>query len=110
MKEIHCQEPWFSKIKNGFKKVEGRKFSSKYASLTPGELLKFYCGQDSFVTEVIKVVKYPSLEEYLATEGFEKALPGAQSFQEAVNIYLEFNNRDALEKAGGFLAIHIKIR
>lgn len=108
MKEIHCQEPWFSKIKNGHKTVEGRKFSQKYASLKPGEIVRFHCDNNSFLTEVIKIVPYKSLEEYLDIEGFENVLPGVKTFEEAVDVYLGFNNNENVYHAGGFLAIHIK--
>lgn len=107
MKEIHCQEPWFSKIKNGLKTIEGRKFSDKYASLKPGEILRFYCENNSFLTEVVKVVPYRSVEEYLDTEGFENVLPGTKTFEEALDIYLGFHNNET-NHPGGFLAIHIK--
>lgn len=109
MKEIYCQEPWFSKIKNGLKKIEGRKYSTKYASLKNGEILKFLCEQQSFLTEVVKVVHYHTLEDYLVSEGIENALPGIDTFSEALNIYLGFNSREQLDKAGGFLAIHLKV-
>ena len=108
MKEIHCQEPWFSKIKNGLKTIEGRKFSEKYASLKPGEIVRFHCDDNSFLTEVVKVVPYNSLEEYLHIEGVENVLPGIKSFEEALEIYLGFNSNENATFNGGFLAIHIK--
>lgn len=109
MKQIHCQEPWFSKIKHGIKKIEGRKNSTTYAALKPGEIVKFYCDQDSFLAEVVKVVTYATLEDYLIVEGVQNALPGIRSFDDAVNVYLGFNSREQLQKCNGFLAIHIKV-
>lgn len=108
MKEIHCQEPWFSKIKNGLKTVEGRKFSDKYASLKPGEIVKFHCENNSFLTEVIKVIPYRSIEEYLHIEGFENVLPGIKTFEEALDVYLGFSSNGNTNHPGGFLAIHVK--
>jgi len=110
MIKIHCQEPWFSKIKNGIKKIEGRKYSPKYASLQPGEIVAFYNDQDSFLVEVVKIVTYETLEDYLTTEGIQNALPGIASFDDAVNVYLGFNSREVLRAANGFLAIHVKIK
>lgn len=109
MKEIHCDEPWFTKIRHGLKTVEGRKFSNKFASLKSGELLKFCCNNDSFLTQVIKVVPYKSLDEYLHLEGMSKVLPGIENFQEAVDVYLGFNTPEELDASSGFLAIHIKV-
>ncbi|HCI48460.1 MAG TPA: hypothetical protein DEZ09_01220 [Holosporales bacterium] len=107
---IHCQEPWFSKIRAGIKTIEGRNYSDKYAQLQPGDLLEFYFNDQSFMTEVIKVKSYPTLEEYLEIEGYEKVLPAVTSFQEAMDIYLQYNSRAELEQAGRFLAIHVKVR
>jgi len=61
MLRIHCQEPWFSKIRSGLKKVEGRKHNNKYFQLKPGDLLEFYCDEKSFLTEVIEVKAYKLL-------------------------------------------------
>jgi len=110
MLRIHCQEPWFSKIRSGLKKVEGRKHNNKYFQLKPGDLLEFYCDEKSFLTEVIEVKAYKTLEEYLEVEGYQNVLPGINCFEEAVAIYLQYNSREELNKAGGFLAIHIKVK
>lgn len=107
---VHCQEPWFSKIKSGVKRIEGRKYSPKYSGLKTGELLEFYCNTQNFIAEVIEVKSYKTLEEYLKTEGYQYALPGVNSFQEAVEVYLQYNSREELNKADGFLAIHIKVK
>ncbi len=107
--KIHCQEPWFSAIKYGRKTVEGRKLSPKYANLKPGQTVRFYCGSDSFNVQIIKVVKYQTLEQYLQTEGFSNVLPGVVCLEDALKVYLQYNSKEALEKAGGFLAIHLKV-
>lgn len=107
--KIHCQEPWFSKIRSGIKTVEGRKFNIKYSNLRCGDLLEFYCDDESFLTEVVAVKVYNSLEEYLEKEGYQNVLPGVISFEEAVNVYLKYNSPYELQIAGGFLGIHIKI-
>lgn len=109
MKEIHCEEPWFTKIKQGVKTVEGRKFSNKLASLKSGEILKFCCANNSLLTQVVKVVPYKSIDEYLHSEGFSKVLPGIESFQEALDVFLGYNNNEGQDTSGGFLAIHIKV-
>lgn len=109
MLRIHCQEPWFSKIRSGLKKVEGRKFHDKYSNLCPGDLLEFYCDGESFLTEVTSIKYYKTLEEYLTIEGYQNVLPGVASFEDAIDMYLQYNSREDLLKAGSFLGIHIKI-
>lgn len=110
MQRIHCQEPWFSKIRSGVKTVEGRKYSTKYLNLKCGDLLEFYCDNESFLTEVVELKVYKTLEEYLETEGFQNVLPDVNSFEEAVKVYLQYNSRDELRRAGGFLGIHIRVK
>jgi len=107
--KMHCQEPWFSEIKHGRKTVEGRKLSHKYSNLKPDQIVRFYCCDDSFEVKIVKIVQYKSLEEYLLIEGVEKVLPGIESFEDAVNVYLQYNSCEELEKAGGFLAVHLKV-
>jgi ASC-1-like (ASCH) protein len=107
---IHCQEPWFSKIRAGIKRIEGRKYSPKYAALKPGDLLEFYCNDQSFISKVIEVKVYNTLEEYLETEGYENALPEVGSLLDAIALYLQYNSREELNNAGGFLAIHIQVK
>lgn len=109
MQRIHCQDPWFSKIKSGVKKIEGRKRSDKYLSLKPGDLLEFHYKDESFITKVNKVSEYPDLEAYLRSEGFQKALPGVSSLEKAMEIYHSWNDPESLRKSGGFLAIHIQV-
>ena len=110
MIKIHCQEPWFSKIKFGLKKIEGRKYSAQYAALQPGEMVLFYFDNDSFLAEIVKVVTYATLEDYLTIEGVQNALPGIITLDDAVEVYLGFNSREKLQQAGGFLAIHVKAK
>lgn len=110
MQRIHCEEPWFSKIKDGSKTVEGRKFSAKYCALRPGDTLEFFCEGDSFLTEVVEVKHYQTLEEYLSAEGYQNVLPGINSFADALEVYLQYNSREDLNVAGGFLGIHVKLK
>lgn len=109
MLRIHCQEPWFSLIQSGQKRVEGRKCAPKYTDLKPEELIEFYVDDRSFTASVVKVISYPTLEAYLETEGVSNALPGIHTLEEAVAIYLQFNSRETIEASGGFLGIHVSV-
>ena len=78
--------------------------------MQPGQLVTFYCDNDSFLAEIIKVVKYATLDDYLMIEGIQNALPGIASFHDAVDVYLGFNSREQIQKSGGFLAIHVQVK
>jgi ASC-1-like (ASCH) protein len=104
---LHCEEPWFSLLASCQKPVEGRKNSPKNAVIQAGDYLSFYCEDKSFVSEVVEVKKYPSLEAYLRDVTIEKALPGITSFEDAIHTYLQWNSREDIEKLG-FLGIFIQ--
>lgn len=108
MLSIHCEDPWFSKIKSGEKKVEGRKNALKYQSLKKGDLLRFYFKDESLVMRITKIVHYKVLEEYLVKEGIQNALPGASSLEEALAVYHQWSSDEEIAKVGGFLGIHLE--
>jgi ASC-1-like (ASCH) protein len=105
---IHCQEPWFSLLKNGQKPVEGRKNSLIYQKIKVGDCIEFFEGTRSFKALVTGINKYPSLKEYLSTEGLARALPGVATMAEGLAIYHAWNSPKDIEK-WGFLGIQIKV-
>ena len=105
--QVHCQEPWFSLIKEGIKTVEGRKNTHTYKKLQEGSLLHFSNGKESFEAVVTEVRQYPSLEKYLEDVTLEKALPGITSLEEALTIYHQWITEEEI-KQYGFLGIFIK--
>ncbi len=106
--KIHCQEPWFSLLKNGQKPVEGRKNSPLYQKIKVGDHIIFFEGSKSFEALVTGINKYNSVEEYLKSETLERALPGIASIQEGLAIYHSWNTPQDIDKYG-FLGIQIKI-
>jgi ASC-1-like (ASCH) protein len=104
---IHCQEPWFSLIREGKKSVEGRKNTHSYRKLKVGDTINFINGTEQFLAEVLEVRHYPSLEEYFQDATLEKALPGVTSLEEGKNIYLQWSSEDKF-KEFGLLGIFIK--
>lgn len=81
---LHCEEPYFSLIRKGLKRVEGRKNSQKYQSIKQGDSIKFYCEDRSFLTKVTAVQHYRDLRTYLEDVTPLKALPGIQTMEEAI--------------------------
>lgn len=107
-KLIHCQEPWFSLIREGVKPVEGRKNSPRFSALKPGERLTFTNGADSFDTVILRIAHFPTLRAYLEGVGLQNALPGVASLEEAEKIYLQWSTREEIEKYG-FLGIYVQV-
>lgn len=101
-----CDEPWFSYIRKGVKPVEGRKNTPKYQKIQVGDLIDFSNEEETFLTIVTDIRLYGSLEDYLNNVTFQKALPGASSFDEAIKIYHQWSTPEEIRKYG-FLGIFI---
>lgn len=104
---IHCDDPWFTCIKQGRKIVTGRKKTHSYKKIKVGDQINFSNGTDSFVVDVTELRDYASTEQYLRDIPLEKVLPGVKSIQEGLDIYHEWNTEEKI-KQYGLLAIFVK--
>ncbi|KAJ3671525.1 hypothetical protein LUZ60_007604 [Juncus effusus] len=101
--ELHVQEPYFSHLKDGTKKVEGRLATGNYNKVTEGSLLLF---NKCLLLRVERITKYSSLHEMLQVEKLENVLPGVSTIQEGVAVYRKFYTEER-EKANGVFAISV---
>ena len=108
MHEMHCQEPWFSYIRNKIKPVEGRKNTPKHQKIKVGDYIRFCNGKDNFLTIVTEIKHYSSLDTYLHDVSPGIALPNIPSFDEAKKIYLQWSTEEEIKK-WGFLGIFVKV-
>jgi len=104
---IHCDDPWFTFIREGVKPVEGRKKTHTYKKIKAGDQINFSNGKESFLANVTEVREYDSLEQYFKDVSLEKALPGVTSLEEGLNIYYQWSTEEKI-KQYGFLGIFIK--
>lgn len=104
---IHCDDPWFSYIRQGIKPVEGRKKTHSYKKIRAGDKIKFSNGKESFIADVIEIREYDSIEQYIEDVSLEKALPGVKTLEEALKIYYEWSPEEKIRQYG-FLGIFIK--
>jgi len=127
---IEISEPYFSFIKNGTKKVEGRKISPKWKNLKIGNKMLITCNTfktnnnkivESFQPKIpffvkIKNIRYyhhsscgiqDPLTEYLIKEGLDKVLPGIKTLSDGRNIYLQWSTLEEINKYG-MMAIEIE--
>lgn len=103
---IHCQDPWFSFIRDGLKPVEGRKGTPQHKKIKVGDLLNFTNGTEEFVAKVTEVRTYASLEDYFEDVRLEKALPGVKSLEAGLAIYHQWSTEEQI-KEYGFLGIFV---
>ncbi|KAL6660696.1 hypothetical protein ACP70R_001731 [Stipagrostis hirtigluma subsp. patula] len=101
--ELHVQEPFFTQLRAGAKKVEGRLATGNYNRIAHGSLLLF---NKCLLLNVEAVRKYSSFSEMLQAEIISNVLPGISSIEEGVKVYRKFYTEEK-EKTYGVLAISV---
>ena len=114
--EIHVSEPWFSLLKSGKKKAEGRLNKGIFEKLNIGDIVVWFTMNKEtnekmeFSSEIIDKQRYNTFREMLENEGLENVLPdkNVESIEDGVSVYRRWYNED-MEKKFGVLAIKIKL-
>ena len=94
----HLSEPWFSLIKIGAKKCEGRLHKGDFSLMKKGDIIIFENNDldfaRSFHCEITSICSYTSFKNYLESETLEKCLPGIDTIEEGVNVYYKYYKED----------------
>lgn len=108
----NLSEPWFSLIKLGIKKCEGRLKKGDFAEIKKGDYIKFenndFGFERNFRVKITSIHNYNSFEEYLLNETLEKCLPGIDTIEEGVSIYYKYYKKED-EDTYKIIAIRIKV-
>jgi len=108
----HLSEPWFSLIKLGIKKCEGRLNKGDFAEMKKGDVILFenndFGFPRSFQCKIKHIRDYKSFEKYLESETLKKCLPGIDRIEDGVNIYYKYYKKEDEEKYK-IKAIRIKV-
>ena len=98
----HLSEPWFSLIKIGAKKCEGRLNKGDFSEMKKGDNIIFtnndFDFPRSFCCKITSIHNYSSFEEYLKNETLEKCLPGIDTIEDGVNIYYKYYKKEDEDK------------
>ena len=90
----NLSEPWFSLVKLGLKKCEGRLNRGSFAEIKKGDIIKFenneFSFKRSFEVKITSLKHYNTFEEYLQNETLEKCLPGIEKLKDGVNVYYKY--------------------
>ena len=109
----HLSEPWFSLIKTGLKKCEGRLKKGDFAGMKKGDFIIFENSDLGFKREFgVKITSthnYNTFEDYLKAETLEKCLPGVNTMEEGLAIYYKYYSKHDEEKYK-IIAIRIKLQ
>ena len=107
---INVSEPWFTYIKRGKKRIEGRLNKGPFATLKKNNIIKFKNSTDDYVyCKCLKIVHYDTFEQYLSKEGLLRTLldPTINTIEQGVSIYRQYYSEDA-ERQFKIIAIYIK--
>jgi ASC-1-like (ASCH) protein len=107
--KISVQDPWFTFIKHGEKKAEGRLAKGFFTTLKEGDVVTWFKGDDNVVTTIDKIVAYSSFHDMLNGEGLSNVLPGINSLEDGVAVYRKFYKLEDEERLG-VLAIRVSRR
>jgi ASC-1-like (ASCH) protein len=105
---INVSEPWFTFIKKGKKRIEGRLKKGVFAKLNKGDTIFFVNGNYEVKTLITHIYEYSSFLEYLTIEGLRYTLPNIKTLDDGVNIYYKYYTKED-EKKLGILAIHVSL-
>jgi ASC-1-like (ASCH) protein len=98
--ELHCQEPWFSLLREGKKSVIGRLNNETSALIKTGDQIKFFNDDKNFLLTVFKIEHFSTISIYLETVGLQNALPGIKTIKEGCKVFLEFHTQEEIKKYG----------
>jgi ASC-1-like (ASCH) protein len=106
----NVSEPWFSLISLGLKTVEGRKNKGRFASMKPGQIIK-WVNEDfkpRFVlTKIVRVTRYDTFEDYLTAEGLGPTLPSINDIETGLSVYFKYFTKED-EAQYGVIAIQME--
>jgi ASC-1-like (ASCH) protein len=94
----HLSEPWFSLIKIGAKRCEGRLNKGDFSEMKKGDFIVFqnndFGFERLFRCKITSIHNYESFENYLESESLEKCLPGIDTIEQGVSIYYKYYKKE----------------
>lgn len=114
VRSMEISEPYFSLIRTGSKRVEGRKMSKTWKDLSVGDTLNIVnsVSGESYDRRITAIRYYPPthadpLGAYLESEGLNTVLPYATSVAHGRQIYLQWSTLQEIQQLG-FMAVELE--
>ena len=108
----HLSEPWFSLIKVGLKKCEGRLNKNDFSKMKKGDKIVFTNDDFSFTrafrVKITSIRTYNTFEEYLTNETLEKCLPGIDTMEQGLGVYFKYFTKEH-ESKYKIVAFRVKV-
>ncbi len=90
---IMTQEPWYSEIVSGRKRVEARVGKPNHYNSYIGNYVSISIGRQSITKRVIDVRHYETLHEYIVAEGWQNVAPHVVSEEAALTAYRQIKTK-----------------
>jgi ASC-1-like (ASCH) protein len=103
--DIHVQEPAFSQIRDGVKKIEGRLSRSKFTEMKTGDELLL---NETVKLKILNKTEHKTFREMISFFGFENVIPEAETLEEAEAVYFKYYSKED-EATFGVIALEIKV-
>lgn len=108
----HLSEPWFSLIKIGAKKCEGRLNKGDFKEMKKGDFIIFenndFGYKRIFKVKISSLRYYDTFTQYLTSEKLEKCLPGIDTLEQGANIYYKYYTRED-ERQYKIVALRLRV-
>jgi ASC-1-like (ASCH) protein len=95
--DMKLEEPYYSLMCDGIKKIEGRLNDEKRQLFNKGDFIKIFNPVDQkeiTIFRIIDVFFYNSFRQMLEFEGLRNTLPNAKSLDEGVNMYSKWYSKE----------------
>jgi ASC-1-like (ASCH) protein len=94
----NVSEPWFSLIKLGLKRCEGRLNKGDFSKMKKGDYIIFENNDFNFPRKckciITSINDYNTFKTYLENETLDKCLPGIDTITNGVKIYHNYFTKD----------------
>jgi len=108
----HISEPWFTLIKLGIKKCEGRIKKNDFSKMVKGDIIKFtnedFGSIRSYSVKITSIHTYNTFKDYLLNEKLEKCLPGMDTIEEGLSVYYKYFTK-ADEDKYNIVAVRLRV-
>lgn len=105
---MNVQNPWFTYIKQGRKKIEGRLNKGKFAELKVGDIINWENAGETVRTMLTRIGHYKTFADMITHEGLRNVLPDVKDLDAGVAVYRQFYS-EAKEAEFGVLAIEVSV-
>ena len=106
---MKLSEPWYSYVKSGKKKIEGRIFDEKRKILKIGEEIIFTneSGEKPFKKKIIGLMLFKNFDMAIHSVKLKDILPNIKTYKQGIKLYKQIPGYSEGEKQHGVILIYL---